>query len=142
MVNGARSIPGYTHSNHYFVCLFVFQHGLPDEEKENVKTTGCFSWLKCFFTQVSCRSAEKYECKISFPQESLKGFSWGGYGFADRFMILTYLCPIIQQQTIYGRILPKFHPQSAFWVIFPKINRFSFPQPQRFELPSLMGFAL
>ena len=24
-----------------------------------------------------------------------KGFSWGGYGFADRFMILTYLCPTI-----------------------------------------------
>ena len=79
MVNGGRSIPGYTHSNHYFVCLFVFQHGLPgfkpelpDEEKETVKATGCFSWLKCFFTQVSCRSAEKYECKISSPQESRK----------------------------------------------------------------------
>ena len=71
-----------------------------------------------------------------------KGFSWGGYGFADRFMILTYLCPTILQQTIYGRILPKFHPGSAFWVIFPKLNIFSSPQPQRFELPSLMGFAL
>ena len=81
---------------------------------------------------------------VNFHDEFIyiKGFSWGGYGFADRFIILTYLCPIIQQQTIYWRILPKFHPRSAFWVIFPHINRFSFPQPQRFELPSLMGFAL
>ena len=27
--------------------------------------------------------------------QNFKGFSWGGYGFADRFMILTYLCPTI-----------------------------------------------
>ena len=26
------------------------------------------------------------------PRFVVKGFSWGGYGFADCFMILTYLC--------------------------------------------------
>ena len=33
--------------------------------------------------------------KEPIREQGFKGFSWGGYGFADRFMILTYLCPII-----------------------------------------------
>ena len=37
------------------------------------------------------------ECIVmkGFVIKRFKGFSWGGYGFADRFMILTYLCPTI-----------------------------------------------
>ena len=39
--------------------------------------------------------------------DSFKGFSWGGYGFADRFMILTYLCPTIQA-VIINSYLPTY----------------------------------
>ena len=36
-------------------------------------------------------------CKRDMKAKTLcfKGFSWGGCGFANRFMILTYLCPTI-----------------------------------------------
>ena len=63
----------------------------------------------------------------------LKGLNWEGYEISDCFMILTYLYSIIQQQTLNGRILRKFHPQNAFWVSFSKNKPIFLPQAPAFQ---------
>ena len=45
-------------------------------------------------TQISTGGSHSNVCSNDI-NIGVKGFSGGGYGFADRFTILTYLCPTI-----------------------------------------------